>query len=301
MDKMQMPRRALLIVNPSSRQGSQDPSVAVELLRSAGVQILPQEATSAEDTRRVICLHKDAVDCVVLGGGDGTLQRAAPALVETGLPLGILPLGTANDLARTLGMSVDLSRAAEIIVAGRLRPIDLGSANGALFFNVAHIGLGARLKARLTPDLKQQWGRLSYLRALIQTVAERRPFEAILEHGQKKERVRTIEIAVGNGRFFGGGMAVSEEATIDDALLDVSSIAAVSLWKLIGLMFRLRGGARKGQEAVHLVRTQELTVHTKRPMRVSADGEWATETPVHFRVLPRALQVYVAPKLEEKL
>jgi hypothetical protein len=167
---------ALVIVNRDSRQGQQDLDPALALLRSRGIRLEMGEGLSAEEASGLIRTSRGRVDCVLVGGGDGTLQGVASVLHETSLPLGILPLGTANDLAISLGVPSDLLGAAEIIVAGKVRRIDLASANDVLFFNVAHIGLAARVNARLTKDVKQRWGRWSYLRTLLSTVGERRSF-----------------------------------------------------------------------------------------------------------------------------
>lgn len=102
------------------------------------------------------------VDRVILGGGDGTLNPSAAGLRDSGLPLGILPLGTANDLARTLGVPEDPERAAAVIADGRTTRLDLGYVNGRPFFNVASLGLSVDITRRLTKVMKRRWGRLAY-------------------------------------------------------------------------------------------------------------------------------------------
>lgn len=212
-----MRRRALFIVNRGSRLGNGDLLPAREVLRGGGIELLEQRPGSGGEVGALIREHRDRVDCVVLGGGDGTLQSAAAALLETGLPLGILPLGTANDLARTLGLPSDAAQAAAVIAAGRVRKVDVGRANDSFFFNVAHVGLGARVRTTLSPELKRSWGSLSYLRGLLDLVRERRAFQVRAEHDGRVELFRSIQIAVGNGRHYGGGMTVAEDAEIDDA------------------------------------------------------------------------------------
>ena len=102
---------------------------------------------------------RDRIDLVIIGGGDGTLSMAADALVDAQLPVGVIPLGTANDLARTLNLPLDPLAAAEVIAAGRQRRIDLGWVNGTHFFNVATIGLGVGVARRLTREAQTPLGR----------------------------------------------------------------------------------------------------------------------------------------------
>jgi diacylglycerol kinase (ATP) len=290
---------ALVIVNRDSRQGQQNLDQALALLRSRGIRLEMGEGLSAEEASDLIRTSRARVDCVLVGGGDGTLQGVASALHETSLPLGILPLGTANDLATSLGVPSDLLGAAQIIVAGKVRRIDLASANGVLFFNVAHIGLAARVNARLTKDVKQRWGRWSYLRTLLSTVGERRSFSVLLEHGSTRERFRSIQLSVGNGGRYGGGMQISD-AALDDGLLHICSVSPARLGKLLVLFLRLRSGLVEDAREVRLLHLQELMVRTRRRMRVTAGGEWITDTPVRFRVLPAAVRVFTGcPKEEE--
>jgi hypothetical protein len=125
---------------------------AIECLEASGIELLQASSCSAADLPHTILHRRHEVDSVIIAGGDGTLNAAAGALVETGLPLGILPTGTANDLARTLAISGDLPQAASVIAAGRRGRIDLGDVNGHPFFNFASIGLSAELARQLTRE-----------------------------------------------------------------------------------------------------------------------------------------------------
>jgi diacylglycerol kinase family enzyme len=145
-------RRALLLVNQHARSGTASLDDALSVLRRGGIEVTEEDCGSKRPIADTIRAQADRYDCVIVGGGDGTLNTAAPALLETGLPLGILPLGTGNDLARTLGIDPDPVAAAGLIVAGNTRTIDLGEVNGHPFFNVASIGFSAELARELTAD-----------------------------------------------------------------------------------------------------------------------------------------------------
>jgi diacylglycerol kinase family enzyme len=149
------PKRLLLIVNGRGSRAGQGLEDAVKLLRDRGCEVrVERPQDPAEISPRILTLAPD-FDAVVLGGGDGTLSRSAQALLDVDRPLGILPLGTANDLARTLGIPQEPAGACAIIAGGRLRPIDLGRVDGTLFLNAAALGLSTRVTRRLDRDSKR--------------------------------------------------------------------------------------------------------------------------------------------------
>jgi diacylglycerol kinase (ATP) len=291
----QPPRRALLLVNRRARSGTASLDNALSVLRRGGIAVTEEECSSKRPIPDVIRELARAYDCVIVGGGDGTLNAAAPALIETGLPLGILPLGTANDLARTLGIEPDPVAAAGLIVAGNLRPIDLGDVNGHPFFNVASIGFSAELARELTTEAKRKWGVVGYAIAALRLLLRTRPFTAFIDHDGTTETIRTVQVSAGNGRHYGGGMTVESSAEPDDGYLDVYSLEIRHWWQLLALFPAMRSGTHGSWDAVRTFRTKEFTVRTRRPRSINTDGELTGETPAHFRLLRRAVRVY-APR-----
>lgn len=289
------PRRALLVVNPRSSRAGAALDPVVDRLRRKGVEPLRADTSSREDAREQILRHAEDVDLVIVGGGDGALNAAAPALMETGLPLGVLPLGTANDLARTLGIPTDLNLAADIIAAGHVRTIDLGLANGEAFFNVASLGLSTELARALSPAEKQRLGRFSYMAAAVRTLTRAEPFRALILMKGGAYRVKTYQIAVGSGRYYGGGVAVRNDAEIDDGRLDLYSLEVGNAWKLALMAPWFRKGLHGAWREVRAERCTEFEVRTDEPRPVNLDGEIVTFTPAQFRVLPGAIRVF-APK-----
>ena len=285
-------RRALLVINENSRQGQDGGHAAVEVLERSGLHLTREDCSGPESLADTIRRAAKTVDLVVLGGGDGTLSSAAPALLETGLPLGILPLGTANDLARTLGIPLDPATAAQVIVDGKLRRIDLGEVNGTPFFNVASMGLSVGMTRELTHDVKQRWGTLGYAVATARALWHMRPFSAAIRVGDEVHKVRTLQISIGNGRYYGGGMAVEEGAEIDDGRLDLYSMEFDRLWKLALVYPAFRKGRHGMWKEVRTMRCREAEIRTGRPRKINTDGEITTETPARFRILPKAVSVF---------
>jgi YegS/Rv2252/BmrU family lipid kinase len=249
-----------------------------------------------ESLTRIIATEAAAVRAVIVAGGDGTLSAAAQGLLDTGLPLGILPMGTANDLARTLSIPGELDAAARIIAEGQLRRIDIGLANDIPFFNVASIGFGVDLTRALTRDSKRRWGTLGYAIAALRALRRMRPFTAHISEGGQVRISRTVHLAVGNGRHYGGGMRVRVDADIDDHRLDVFSLEVRSLWGLLRLLPALRSGRHQAWTEIWTLAGKEFEVRTRRPRSVNLDGEIRTRTPVRFAILAGAIAVYASAR-----
>jgi diacylglycerol kinase (ATP) len=290
-------KKFLLLSNPHSRRGASIVAPAVEGLNAAGIDVTPLQTKKASDISDAIIEQAEGAHGVIIAGGDGTMNAAADALVKTSLPLGVLPSGTANDLARTLGIPEDPRKAAAIIASGHTRRIDLGSANGHYFFNVATIGLAADLAGKLTKQSKKRFGRLSYAIAAFKVLKEARPFTAEIVNKGEITRVKTLQIGIGNGRFYGGGMAVESSALINDGHLDLYSLEMDEVWKLALLLRKFRLGQHGLWEEVRTQRCTEFEVNTRRPQPVNLDGELKTQTPAHFEIHPKAVTVF-APEAE---
>ena len=283
--------RALLLVNAKSRRGQENIGTALDLLRGSGMTLVQPEIASPAEIGAAIRAHRGQVDLVIVGGGDGTLNAAARGLIETKLPLGILPLGTANDLARALAIPTDPTGAAQIILDGHRRRIDVGQANDSLFFNIATIGLSARLAQAMDAPTKRWFGPLAYAITLSR-IGPGRPFRATLrsEHGIRT--VKAIQIAVGNGRFHGGGVVVHSAAAIDDGLLHLYALEPQSVLSLIGKLPWLLRGRHDKTKGVTTLTAAALSIETEQRLPVNTDGELTTETPVSFKVLTGALEVF---------
>lgn len=287
-------RRALMLVNRNAGRGEEDLHAVLSILADGGIQaelhVLPRKHAMPDLIRR----HARDFDLLIIGGGDGTLQTTAPAIVEAGLPLGLLPLGTANDLARTLGLGPNSRTAARAIAGGLRRRIDLGEVNGELFWNAASIGLSTRIAEELSTDMKKRWGVLGYALTVLRTVPGQPLFEAeIRVDGGATEQVRALQVNVGNGRYHGGGLSVDRRARIDDGRLHGYSVEIGRLWQLMLLYPALLAGRQGIMPGVRRFSGTEIEIRTSQPMPVAADGTVVTVTPARFRVLPGVVEVFV--------
>ena len=293
-------RKALVLVNPGSRKGAEaDLQQGLALLREAGIELLEEASTSAEHTQELIRRHRDQVDLIILGGGDGTISSAAPALYEAGLPFAILPLGTANDLARSVGIPNDVEGACRLILNNHRRRIGLGVVNDHFFFNVAHIGLGVQITYELTPEIKKKLGVFSYLAAFFRALSNKQVFRLFLHIDNRLVNLRSIHLAIGNGRYYGGGNVVDERAEIDSGELCLYSLKPQSAWELLTLAPLLRDGRQHLAKRTFTARGKRVIVKTVRPMEIHADGEPAGFTPAVFETRPGALEILAPPLVEE--
>ncbi|MGE0226192.1 MAG: lipid kinase [Acetobacteraceae bacterium] len=284
-------RTALLIINPRSRRGAEAAPEVFAALTEAGFGLITVPAGLPVD--EAIRRHAANVDLVVVGGGDGTLNGAVSPLMETRLPLGVIPLGTGNDFARTLEIPLDPAAAAQVIAEGHTKQVDVGDVNGHPFLNAASIGFGVDLTRALTGDTKRRWGALGYAMAGARVLGRVRPFTVWIEHGGDVEVARTVHLAIGNGRHYGGGMVVSEQARLDDGKLHAFSLEVDHWWRLLRLLPALRNGTHQAWAEVRSFAGPELTIRTRRPRSVNTDGEITTRTPAHFHVHAGALTVFV--------
>ncbi|MBA4115857.1 MAG: lipid kinase [Rubrobacter sp.] len=290
---------AALIVNARSRTGEKAFEQASRLLDSLGVEVGVSYAL--HDPARLTETVKEAVseghDPIILGGGDGSVSSAVDFLAHNGVTLGLLPLGTANDFARTLEIPSGLEEACETIACGKVVDVDLGLAGDNLYVNVASVGLGVEATRSLSPRLKKSIGPLAYPVAAIQAFIKHEPFTGRLsfpdgDH-EPVDYGRLLQVAVGNGRFYGGGMVVAPGSGIDDQSLDVYAIKLGRRRDLLGVARYLKSGDFVRNESVDHFRTSRVLLETEPELQINVDGELVAKTPEEFSVAANALHVIV--------
>lgn len=293
--------RAALVVNTRSRTGEKTFFRALDRLQDLGV---PLGATYAirdpvrlPETVREVLGDGSGCEFLILGGGDGSVSSVVDFLAHENVTLGLLPLGTANDFARTLEIPPDVEGACDAIANGKVVDVDLGLAGDNYFVNVASVGLGVGATQALTPWAKRNIGALAYPMASIRAFLAHEPFSARLvfpdgDH-EPVEHERLLQVAVGNGRFYGGGMVVSPDSGIDDNSLDVYAIKLGRRRDLFGVARYLRSGDFIRNESVSQYRTSRVRLETDPELSVNIDGELVATTPLEFHVARNALKVLV--------
>lgn len=286
--------RSVLLINARARSGSRAVSAVTDALRLHGMEL--DRVVRVKRPSRL----REAVDAIVdggvgrliVGGGDGTLGTVAARLAASPVALGVIPMGTANDFARTLGIPNNLARAAAIAAGSHVLQLDMASANGEPFLNVASIGLSVATTARLSHGMKRWLGPAAYAFAGALAIARHLTFHARIDSAGGSVERRVHQIIVGNGRFYGGGVLVARGSTLDDGVLAVYTLGAEGRFKLLRTLALLRLGVPLDRPGDVFVQAPEVFVKT-RPERlpVNLDGEIRTRTPVRFAVVPGALRV----------
>jgi diacylglycerol kinase (ATP) len=286
-------REIALLTNPTAGKGkgAKVRQRAVARLRGAGLTVRDlqgRDAGEALDLARQ-CVA-DGVDSVVVCGGDGMVHLAVQAVASTGTPLGIIPAGTGNDVARYFDLPrKDPDAAVDRVIAGRTRTIDLARSGSQYFVTVLAAGFDAVVNERAN---RMTWPK-GQMRYNIATLAELRVFEPLPYTLQLDDRQISLEamlVAVGNGPSFGGGLRITEGAILDDGLLDVVIIKPISKPDLIRTYPKLFKGTHihHPQYEHHLVRSVTIAA----PGIVSyADGERFGPLPLTVECAPGALTV----------
>ena len=287
-------QHALILINPHSRNGSEDAlQEAIETLKSGGVEVSVKETESEDHLVTLIENYEDENGVIILAGGDGTISTGLEAIHKYQRTMAIFPLGTANDLARSLGVPEDLIAAAQVIVDGKRERISLGKVNNHFFVNVAHIGLGVDVTRELRSDSKKWFGVLAYLGAFFKAIKRNKSFKVHIKTDDWQSSSRAIHLAVGNGRYYGGGNIVDQRSTLVNGQLHLFFIKPRPWWQLLLLGPNLRDGALANER--HIVRhsAQNFSIYTSKPKELEADGEFKTTTPVEFEIIPEAIEAIV--------
>lgn len=294
VDTLPAPASALLVYN--SRASRSAGSIGRAFTRLSGkLDVTLTECPGCASELAVCRELMQRVDRIVVAGGDGTLHRVLPLLLGADRPVAVLPLGTANDFARSAGLPSTLEEACEIAISGTVRRVDVGRINGHPFLNVASVGLASAVTRSQTAQRKRTWRIASYALALADAVRRRRPFRGEIVSSAGVISGIFLQASFGNGRYHGGGLLAGPEATLDDGLLHVYTIAAKQWWGLIPVVPCLALGLHKWSGAIRTLSADRVVLQTTRPRTITADGEiiGTTEGSVEVGVARRALCIAV--------
>ena len=290
-------RRARVILNPSS--GRERGAESLELLNTGlrqrfdDVQITVT-AGDKDAERAAVIAADDGCEAVFVAGGDGTLNETMNGLASAGAldrtVVGVLPFGTGNDFAAALDIPVDTEAALEVLLRQREVRVDLGQVNGRVFVNTSGGGFIAEVSVAVTPQLKTIAGRLAYLIGGAQVLFEFEPVGAriTIQPGAVQFNQPLYTFAVCNSRLIAGGRLIAPDAVIDDGLLDVCLIEAMTALEFVALGRKVADGEHVNDPRVLYVKASALDIELDRQVKVNTDGEVFDEARCEYRVLPRA-------------
>jgi YegS/Rv2252/BmrU family lipid kinase len=289
-------RPLALLVNPSSGGGRCEallPRVEDELDKRH-IVFRVQRTRSAEHAVDQALRAADSGEVPVVMSGDGLIGIVGGALAGTGVPLGIVPGGRGNDLARVLGIPPEPEGAIEVLAAGETRTIDVGEANGQRFLGIASVGFDSDAN-RIANNTRLIRGRLVYAYAALRALAAWKPVRFTLRVGEETMRFSGYSVAAANSSSFGGGMLVAPDADLEDGQFDIVLVGEVGKFRYLSNLPKVFKGTHVDNEEVRVLRAARLELSASRPFAVYADGEHLTDLPASLRVLPRALSVVAPP------
>ena len=283
------------LVNPSSGRGTGRANLdRIRVLASklgAGLCVSRKVGDLAEQARRAA---EDGVERLLVAGGDGTMHHAVQGLAGTSCALGVIPLGSGNDLAGTLGVPPDVDAAVDRAVSGEIRRIDLVRVGDAFSVSYAGVGFDSEV-TRYANEMKILRGPLIYFYAVIHTLVTFVPPRMRIVHDAGEFEGRVMFTVVNNLPRFGGGMRIAPEARIDDGLLDLVIVKEVPKPVLLSIFPKVYNGRHVGHPAVQIVRTRRAEITIDRTMTMYGGGEplrvVAAGEPVAVEVVPGGLGV----------
>jgi lipid kinase YegS len=244
------------------------------------------EALAAEAADR-------GTDVVVACGGDGTLNEVVNGLDGRDIPLGVIPLGTANDFARQTGIPEDADHAMDVILRRKPVRIDTASMNGRRFLNVSTGGVGAEATAETPADAKASLGPLAYAITAVRKLVGNQARHACFTSAGFELDVEFLAFAVGSARVTGGGTMMTPDASVTDGLLDLCVIEAMSRSDFARLSLSVKKGEHVGLPGVHYAQLPWLKVSGTEPLSVNLDGEGLAAQVCDYRARRADLLVHV--------
>ncbi|MCB0831782.1 MAG: diacylglycerol kinase family lipid kinase [Solirubrobacterales bacterium] len=288
-------RAYTLILNPSSG-GGRSKQVLPEVERRLDALRIPFRVERTRSLEHGVDLAFEAVDSreiPVVVSGDGLIGAVGGALAGVDSPVGLIPAGRGNDLARGLGIPTDPAAAVDCLAAGFTRSIDVGDANGERFLGIASVGFDSDAN-RIANQAKLLKGQPVYAYAALRALLRWKPARFTLIESGVQSRITGYTVIVANNGFYGGGMNVAPTAEIDDGKLDLVTIGEVGKFRFLLNMPKVFKGTHVNEaETVSTHRVTSIEVRASRPFTVYADGDPLTELPATIRVIPSALRMIV--------
>jgi len=303
MSKKDKPKHAKLIVNPGSGTASGRGKLLEQAARCLKKQGIDVDVAVAKPKERAIPIVrqaiKDGYKTIIAMGGDDTIEAIIRGMAGSKVRLGMIPVGTANNLAKGLGIPEDVEQACAIIAAGKFRKLDLGLARVGKrkklpFFELVTVGIAAAIYPEA---LRVRKGRLDRLKTAIQKAwhHEIRPKITLQMDGESEVTVESMQVIVSNVPLIGLNMLVTPHASTDDGLLDVALFPNFTKAELLAYSTRVMNQGTTDDGKIQRYRASSMTIRSAPKQAVMADGVMLGKGKVKIKVWPGALRVYTPP------
>jgi diacylglycerol kinase (ATP) len=288
-------RRLWIILNPTAGWRRRQRLVPVlTRLREHGCAVEVRETQAPGDAERfAAAVDPGAFDVVVAAGGDGTVNETINGLARSGLPLAVIPLGTANVLAAEIGLRTDPASLARCVALGQPRPITLGVANGRRFILMAGAGFDAHVVAGVSVPMKRRLGKGAYvLSTLHQLLVFTFPtYEVLIDNTAQ----HAASVIVANGRYYGGRFVCAPDASLESATLRVCLFERSGRRAAIGYALALFAGRLPKLSTYRVIEARRVEIRGRPGEPLQGDGDIIGELDVAIEVLPNALDLIYPP------
>ena len=291
--------RVCVILNPAakSERARQLKDKVRRMARGATLKLTEGPGDAEAQAERAV---QQGYEVIVAAGGDGTINEVVNGLEEAGdrVALGILPIGSVNVFSMELGIPGQIDRAWEIIAEGHTRKVDVASANGHRFIQLAGVGLDAQIVENTAWESKKLLGPLSYVLTATQMMGRKPP--KIRVHSEGGKTVEGSFVLIGNGKFYGGPFSIFKEAKLDDGLLDVCVFQQQTPLAMARYFQGILTGSHMKFDDVRYFQTPRVEIEADEKVPIEVDGELLGNLPCEFKIEPRQLRVLAPPAKTKK-
>lgn len=285
------------LINPSSGKGKGKNVIPIikEIMNKAGItyKIKVSKCKGMLTQLTVASVTEGATDIIAVGG-DGTLREVMAGMYCSDVQLGLIPVGTGNDFSKYFGLPNDFKSAIMVIINGNVQSIDIGLVNKIPFINVMSCGIDSEIINLVSSYKKWLPGSIAYFLCSIRAITKYKPICMEIEIDGKLKEIELILIAIGNGTHFGGGMAITPEAKLDDGYLDICIIRKMPVWKLLKCFPMLIKGNHIQIEEVTYYKTKALkATFNKCNIMANIDGDLLVNGPIEVSILEKKVKFIV--------
>ncbi|HEY2377177.1 MAG TPA: YegS/Rv2252/BmrU family lipid kinase [Gemmatimonadaceae bacterium] len=286
--------RHFAMIIHGARAEREDVRHLIDWVRAKGHVVEAHVTLEAGDaTAMTAAAARAGADAVIAVGGDGTVNEVINGLDGFDTPVGIIPMGTANDFATQAGIPADADHAMDLILHRKPARIDTASLNGRRFLNVSTGGVGAEATAETPSEAKESLGPLAYAITGVRKFAEFEAYRASFRGGDFSFDGEFVMFAVGLTRASGGGTLVTPNASVTDGLLDVCVVESMGRADFARLLLKIKRGEHLGEPGVHYAQLPSVVIESDRPLSVNVDGESMDATRLDYVARVKDLWVYV--------
>lgn len=290
--------KAIFIYNPLSghRSVPQKLDYIMESFMERNILIQPYRMCNDKEERLLSVLKGDNYSYVIISGGDGTVSSVINTMLKNNIniPVGLIPSGTCNDLARSLGIPSELKKCVDIILNGNKTRIDVGLINGDKYFlNTCAGGIFVNVSFNTSSELKKKIGPLAYYIKAISEFQNIKPLKLKIKTDSKTIEDEFFLFVILNGKHAGGLSNIIEDAEISDGLMDILLIKSCPHIELVGLFFRVLANEFKNDKYLMRLRTKTCTIEGTGDVELSIDGEKGNGLPVSIEFFNQAVEVFV--------